>query len=239
MPRISIVTTAFDRDLYLGAAMRSVLDQSFADWSLMIVDDASTDGTYPIAKAFVAMDDRISMVRNQVNSGCGAANERGLRLLIDRDKPDFIAWLDSDDLLHPDALKKTIAYLDKNPGAGMVYTLCQTIDSQGQKTGFMRRPKLKYSPANLLQESMVFHFRVVRTDAYLEMGGFDPELREAVDYDFCLRFSETHVIEHLPEVLYSYRVHGGCMSITRSREQAKSAELARKRARIRRGVDAL
>jgi glycosyltransferase involved in cell wall biosynthesis len=226
--------TAYNRDPYLAIAIQSVIDQSFADWTLTIVDDASTDQSYAIAGAFEAIDRRIHVLRNSVNRGCGASLHRAMQNCTMTHDVEFVGWVDSDDILLPTALEKTIGFMRSKPEVDLVYTHYQPINDVGELLGFETKCNTPYSPEALLDESMVFHFRLMRAEAYLGAGGIDPELSVAIDYDLMLRFSEIYQIDCLPEILYLYRIHGGCLSVAQGAEQRAGAIAAVGRAMFRR-----
>jgi glycosyltransferase involved in cell wall biosynthesis len=236
MARVAVVMSAFNRSPYLGEAVESVLEQTFKDWTLTIVDDCSQDMTWAMASAFTEVDGRIRLLRNEVNQGAGASLDRGVRYAIVKDDPEFVCWVDSDDLIDPDAISRTLAYLEKNPDKGMVYTRFRQIDSDGKLSAYQPPPRRPYSRDNLLIESMVFHFRLIRTGVYVESGGIDPNLRWAIDYDLMLRISEGYDIGHLDEVLYSYRVHSTSLTLATGAEQREAALEAIRKAKVRRGL---
>jgi glycosyltransferase involved in cell wall biosynthesis len=232
MKPIALAMSAYNRDPFIATAIQSIIDQSFQDWTLMIVDDASTDQTYAIAGAFEAMDRRINLMRNSENRGCGFTNNRAMNACINGHGVQFVGWVDSDDVLLPTALEKTIEFLRQHPQTDLVYTHYQPIDSMGAPmVGAKAAP---YSRDRLLDECMVTHFHLMRAEAYTEVGGFDPSLQSAVDYDLMLRVSDSHQIDCLPEVLYLYRIHGSSMTLAHPDRHVATGEEVRQRARVRR-----
>ena len=99
-----------------------------------------------------------------------AAHRRGrgqaLKEVIAATKGKYLGWVDSDDLLHPQALAETIAVLKSQPEVGMVYTNYLVIDEQGQVRGLGSRCQIPYSPERLLIDFMTFHFRLMRREVY-------------------------------------------------------------------------
>lgn len=234
MAPIALAMTAHNRDQYLATAIQSVIDQSFQDWTLTIVDDASTDQTYAVAGAFEAIDRRIHLLRNSINRGCGASLYRAMNNCTQASGVEFVGWVDSDDVLLPTALEQTIDFMRSNPSTDLVYTHYCPINDVGELLGFPERCNIPYSPDALIDELIVFHFRLMRVSAYLGAGGIDPEMCMANDYDFVLRFSELYRIDCLPEILYYYRIHGGSMSLSQTAQQAAAATEAVRRALHRR-----
>ena len=94
MPKISIITPAYNCEKYLPDAVKSVLSQTFTDWELLIIDDCSKDNTYRYMKKLAEKDKRIRIFQNKVNSGSAATRNYGVRL----GRGEWIAFLDGDDL---------------------------------------------------------------------------------------------------------------------------------------------
>ena len=102
LPLVSIIMPAFNGEPYIGAAIRSVLAQSYARWELLILDDGSADRTAEIAEAFEKSDPRIRLFRNPMNLGAAQTRNRGFALA----QGEWIALLDCDDIWHTDKLEK-------------------------------------------------------------------------------------------------------------------------------------
>lgn len=222
----------YNRDRYLAGAIDSVLCQSFSDWELHIVDDCSTDNSLAIAQDYADRDPRIKVYAQRPNRGCGYS----LRSALSQCNAQYLGWLDSDDELMPTALETMVRYLNDHPGAGMVYSKYHTMDLNGHDTGLGYRCGIPYSPDRLLVDLMIFHFHVIRSDDYHRVGGMNPELTAALDYDFCLRASEAMRIDSVPEVLYRYRQHADSMSVKDRTVQIEHSKQAIERALARRGM---
>lgn len=106
---VSIIMPSYNTARYIAESIKSVQDQTYTDWELLIVDDCSTDNTDDIVKDFLT-DTRIRYIKNEKNSGAALSRNRALR----EAKGRWIAFLDSDDLWHPEKLEKQIAFMDKN-----------------------------------------------------------------------------------------------------------------------------
>jgi glycosyltransferase involved in cell wall biosynthesis len=230
---VGLGMTCYNRDRYLSAAIESVVRQTYSDWRLTILDDGSDDGSFAIAQEWAAKDGRITAIQNRENRGAGYALCRSLKIL----DCDYLGWVDSDDLLHPEALQKTVAHLINRPQCDLVYTHYNSMNSDGHDKGLGVRCSIPYSPQGLLTNFMVFHFRLMRSAAYWSIGGIDPTLPAAIDYDFILRFSEQFAIECLPESLYFYRQHNQSLSVGSRQDQTNQSVFAIERALVRRGLD--
>lgn len=123
---VSIIMPSYNTSQYIAETIQSVIDQSYQNWELIIVDDCSTDNTdYVVSKI---NDQRITFLKNKKNSGAAVSRNRALR----EAKGKWIAFLDSDDLWKPDKLEKQIQFMKKN-NYQFSYTNYEEIDSNGMK----------------------------------------------------------------------------------------------------------
>lgn len=192
----------YNRDRYVGAAIESVLNQTFPDFELLVWDDGSTDQSLQIARYYAERDARVRVI---------AAPHRGLapalKAAFAATSGRYIGSIDSDDLLAPTALEETSAILDADQSVGLVYTNYHVIDHQGRDRGLGQRCQIPYSSDRLLLDFMTFHFRLVRRSVYEKAGGINAQFKRAEDYDLCLRLSEVTAVHHLQRPLYYYRRH--------------------------------
>ncbi|MEX0269982.1 CHAT domain-containing protein [Leptolyngbyaceae cyanobacterium UHCC 1019] len=230
-PPISLVITTYNREAFLDKAIASVLQQTYRDFELLIWDDGSTDGSFELAQAYAQRDQRVRVVKTK-NHGRVAA----LKAAITHTTGTYLGWLDSDDWLAPTALEKTIAVLDADFTAGMVYTDYVEVDEQDQRLQLGHRCSIPYSKQRLLVEFMTFHFRLLRRSLYEQVGGIDGSLDFVEDYDLCLRLSEITQIRRVQEPLYYYRIHGGNASHLLHLEQTLRSRVVIERALQRRGM---
>jgi teichuronic acid biosynthesis glycosyltransferase TuaG len=134
-PTVSVVMPAYNAAAYIGAAIRSVLAQSHKDWELIVVDDCSTDDSASIVADFARDDDRIRLIRLERNRGAPAGPRN---LAIQAARGEWIAFLDADDLWHPEKLRWQLQALDK-----MAAKFCST-----RNINFVDERALKLSDAN-------------------------------------------------------------------------------------------
>ena len=215
---VSLAMTVYNRENYLSLALDSILTQTYPHWHLTIWDDGSTDSSPEIAREYVSFDPRIRFIPAPHT---GRAN--ALRAAIAASNREYLAWIDSDDLLAPDALAATVAILDTNPQFGMVYTDHSIIDERGKTLGLGARCQIPYSKERLLIDFMTFHFRLMRREIYDLVGGIDLDFPQAQDYDLCLKISEiTEITEiyHHPQPLYYYRVYPETISGSQKVQQS-------------------
>lgn len=238
MAEIAIIMTLFNRERFVEAALRSLLTQSFGDFEVIVVDDASTDGSVSIVERIAATDPRVRLFKEPKRGVVGTlrrAHEIVLRELAA--PPRFIGWLDSDDLLVQTALEETRAALLANPATGLVYTDHIVINDKSQTVALGEASKRPFSPDALLTSLISFQFRLFRSEIYDQGGGINPDLTASPDYDFCLRASEVTPFLYLPKPLYCYRVHDHSISTSRRLEQIENSARAVRDALRRRGLD--
>ncbi len=230
-PPVSVIMPVYNREDYLGAAIESVLAQTYRNFELLIWDDGSSDHSLRIASYYANHDKRVRVV-----SAEHQGQTRALKAAIAQTTGHYLGWVDSDDLLELTALAETVSILDANPDVGLVYTDHQFIDADNVLRGYGVSCKIPYSKERLLTDFMVFHFRLMRRSVYDQVGGINEWFDRAQDYDLCLRLSEVTKIQHLPKPLYYYRVHSDNVSHQQRVEQIFWAQEAIEQAIQRRGL---
>lgn len=211
MKSISIIIPSYNRSAKLKKSIESILQQSYTDFELLIVDDASTDNTQEMVEAIG--DERIRYIRQAVNGGASAARNEGVR----QAKSDIIAFQDSDDIWRADKLEKQMAYWQKHPEYSMIYCsytkyiegqeiIVPNADWRGSLEG-------KLFPWLAQRNSIGAPTMLMKRECFLEAGGFDTGLRALEDWDFVLRFSQKYEIGYVNEPLVdSYESPGGVSS---------------------------
>src|SRR3989338_2915164 len=131
MPKISVIIITYNRAQYIGAAIDSIVGQTFSDWELVIIDDASTDNTAEIAIKYAAQDSRIKFHHENINLGITKARNLALRLAQGK----YIAVLDSDDVwADSEKLQKQYNFLENNTDHVLVGGAVIVINENGQET---------------------------------------------------------------------------------------------------------
>lgn len=133
LPLVSVVMPAYNCEEYLPDAINSVIEQTYTNWELFVVDDCSTDDTESIVRSFD--DARIMYFRNEKNSGPAVSRNRG----IEAAKGEYIAFLDSDDVWFPEKLEQQIRFM-RNKGINFSCTAYEKIDAAGNRNGRMVIP---------------------------------------------------------------------------------------------------
>lgn len=128
-PRVTVVMPVYNAGRYLRLAVQSIVDQTFGDWELLIIDDASTDGALNGIADIV--DARIRVVRNPKNLGLAATLNVGIELA----RGEFIARMDQDDVSYPERLARQLEMLEHNPAIDLVGVRCLAIDENDEPVG--------------------------------------------------------------------------------------------------------
>ena len=151
MPKISIVTPAYNCEKYLEEAVNSVLAQSFEDWELLIIDDCSKDATWLRMQTLAKKDNRIRIVQNRHNSGSAATRNNGIR----QARGEWIAFLDSDDLWRPEKLERQMSVLRKHPDASFLFTGSAFIEDDGMTIAHVLHVPEQVSRKKLLKQNVI------------------------------------------------------------------------------------
>lgn len=185
----------------LRACLQSVLRQHYANWELVVIDDASPAAhVAPLLRELAASDPRIGLQRLPANGGIARATNAALAAA----RGDFIVLLDHDDLLRPDALAELARQLDAKPDLDALYSDEDKITADGRRVLPLFKPA--FSPEFLLGVMYAGHVLCVRTAVARAVGGFKSEFDGIQDYEFLLRVSEmTRRIGHVPRILYHWR----------------------------------
>ncbi|WP_278686731.1 glycosyltransferase family 2 protein [Alistipes finegoldii] len=124
-PLISVIMPLYNAERFVGESIENVLRQTVGDFELIVIDDASTDASAEIARAYAAKDDRIVLMHNELNSGAARTRNRAL----DAARGKFITFMDADDLCSPERFAKQLAFFEQHPQTdicGSYYTMFGT-----------------------------------------------------------------------------------------------------------------
>jgi GT2 family glycosyltransferase len=209
-PRFSIVTPVYDPPIdVLKECIESVLAQDFDSWELILVDDFSPNAAVPTVIAQYAQQDaRIQLIERDTNGHIVAASNDGVAAATG----EFIALLDHDDLLVPEALSRVAEAIDRHDDVDYVYTDEDKVGEDGATYGAFRKPD--WSPERLRGQMYTSHLSVLRTSLVREVGGFREGFDGSQDHDLVLRVTErARRVVHVPEVLYHWRAVEGSTAV--------------------------
>jgi len=233
-PDISVIMPARDAELYIGDAIRLVLDQEGVDLELIIAEDGSRDRTPEIAAAFAASDPRVRFITRRGHGFVHALNR-----LIDESRAPLIARADADDVNLPKRLLRQMNYLRSRPGVVCVGGSVLFIDHRGETLG--RGAALlsddAIQDAALRGRSPVCHSAAMyRASAVRAVGGYRRDAHPAADLDLWLRLGEIGELANIPDDAIALRQHGASMTFRVSRHLDAAAEHVCREAARRRGI---
>ena len=199
-PRVTILMTVYNDEHHVGAAVRSILGQTYGDFEFLVIDDGSTDGSRSVVESFD--DPRIRIVSRE-NRGLTASLNEGLQLA----RGVYVARQDADDESLPTRLEREVALLDADPRIGLVGTNYTIVDEQGREqvtTSVFTHPD-DLAVAEIVSNqyghgSVMFRKRVID-----EVGGYDPSVGHVEDYDLFVRIGRVARLANIAEPLYRWR----------------------------------
>lgn len=209
-PRVSIVIPAYNHERYVGEAIRSVLDQTFQDFELIIINDGSTDNTE--AEILKFKDDRIRYYSQQ-NHGLSATLNRGIELA----RGEFFNFLPSDDAFFPEKLATQLEVFKDRPDVGVVFAYPQLVDAEGRE--IKEGPEAQWAivpfetkeeifPALFERDFLSAPTALIKMDCFKAVGMFDESLKYIQDYDMWMRILKCYDLRLIKEPLLKYRWHG-------------------------------
>lgn len=215
---MTVVVPAYNASRFLADTLQSAVTQTYANVSIVVIDDGSTDDTRDIALGFASRYPDLRVISTP-NGGVAAARNRGTEEADGR----FVAYLDADDLWHPTKLEKQVAALAACP-AGSGWTSCYALYRQIDSDGLLICNGPEDQPSGDLFAAHLLHNCVgngsnlmVERDAALAVGGFDSAFAQrglggVEDLDFQLKLLETGKMAAIHEYLVGYRCYPGNMS---------------------------
>ncbi len=226
-PKVSVLMPAFNCEQHIREAIDSILDQSFEDFELLVVDDHSTDSTTSIIREYRKRDARIRSVLNAESKGIVGALNTGLGSA----RGEYIARMDADDISLPDRLRKQYEFLEAHRDIAVCGTNMELFGAQQ----FVWRLPQNHEAirAGLIFTVFIAHATVIMRSAVLgdHQYRYDPDYGYAEDYELWSRLSERHRFANMPDVLYRYRKHAAPNELT-LREETRSRSAQRVRLRL-------
>lgn len=221
-PIVTIVLPTYNRAVLLSRAIKSVINQTYTDWELLVIDDASTDNTQAVLSDWAAKDSRIRVIRNEKNSYPDISKILNKGIELARGK--YIARLDDDDYWRDEKkLTRQVEFLETHPdyvivGSGMVI-----IDGEGRELyRYLKKEKDEEIRANALLANPFSHTTVVfRRDVARAVGGYDGS-RYVEDWGLWLNLGKKGKMCNFPEYFTAYLVAGQNKSLLHQHASAKA-----------------
>jgi len=224
-PKVSIIMPVLNGERFIGEAIQSIVDQTYKNCQLVVVDDGCTDGTRKRVESFM---DRLEIryVRHETPRGIAPSMNDGVRNATG----DLISFLDHDDGWMPNFLETQAAYLEAHPDVGMVHSDFQTTDVNGNVIEASvaacrggHRPSGNVFPQLFMDSFIVGNSVLIRRECFTKLGMFDESLRWG-DYHMWMRIARNYRVDYVDQVLTKYRQHP--TQSTRSSSAGKRIEEA-------------
>lgn len=202
---ISIVLPVYNGEKYISDSINSVINQTYSNWELIIVNDCSEDNTQKICEGFAAKDKRITVLLNKNNLKL----PKSLNIGFKHANGYYYSWTSHDNIFKPNALEEMVNVIERDKELVMVYADYTNIDSEGNILGEV----CLQGPDNLLKGNVCGACFLYRADVAKEIGEYDEHLFLAEDYDYWIRLFRRGEICHIHDDLYYYRLHSDSLTM--------------------------
>jgi len=209
--KISIILPVYNGEKYIAKSIESIINQTYTNWELIIVNDCSKDNTLKICKSFAAKDKRIKVFTNKINLKLPNSLNAG----FNEATGDYYTWTSDDNIFKPEALTTMVSVLDNNQDIAMVYADYSNIDSDDKIIEDVKQKDAEYL---MTGDNWCGACFLYRADIAKKVGNYDASLFLAEDYDYWVRIARYGKIKHITDNLYLYRIHGGSLTATRTQE---------------------
>jgi len=223
-PLVSVIIPAYNADKYLGEAIDSILSQTYKNIEVIIIDDASTDGTLKIIREYQLKDERIRLYSNKKNVGIGANRARGIELA----KGKYICWQDADDVSLLDRISNQVDYLDRHKSVGIVGGFIHFFDENGDSV--IRR----YDEHDAALRNKIFRYNPVaqpasmaRAEVYNEVGTYDSKYVVSEDLEMIFRIGVKYKFANIQKVVLKYRQSTNSLTRTNLQKMEKATLILR------------
>jgi hypothetical protein len=202
-PLVSVLTPVFNGEDYIEACLESVMQGTYANFEVLVVDNGSSDRTATLVEPFL-QDPRVRWLSCPTR---GVSN--ALNLGIESARGKYVARLDADDMYVPETLARLVEFMESNPRIGLGVSYYDVIDQAGHRIeGLETITHSEYDRNNILRMDGIGQAQVWHRCVLQEIGGYNPELNYGEDYDVILKATELCEVGRIPESLYRCRRHG-------------------------------
>ena len=209
-PIVSVIMPVYNEESWLHQSIPSILNQTFEDFELIIINDASTDNSLEIIKHYIKQDSRIRLYNNSKNSELIETLNKGIALANGK----YIARMDADDISLPDRLNIQLSYLNNHPEIQLIGTGCEVIDEENQR---LKTTNTGYLPYFLVKLCLIFdnvftHGSIMCSSELLKENLYAPWAVDGEDYELWVRLKEMCKMVRIPDILYKFRSHVNSIS---------------------------
>lgn len=218
-PAISVIMPAYNAEIFVERAIESILHQTFQDFELIIINDASNDRTLSLIKKYAKKDKRIRIINNKFNLQIAAS----LNKSISKARSNIIARMDADDISGLERLGIQYEYLKKNPDVVIIGTDIAIIDVQGNSISKREYPSSSKDLKRLMFRYSPFAHPVVmfRKDVFEECGGYDIKMVPCEDIDLWFKIGCKYKFGSISKPLLQYTL----INTSNSHKKLKGLEL--------------
>lgn len=225
MRKITVLMPVYNAESYLEEAIESILQQSFKDFNLLIINDGSTDESENIITKFMKLDDRIIYEKNRTNIGLIKTLNRGINLV----NTEYLVRMDSDDVAHTKKLEAQLKYMEENKEVNIVGTQSFNFSDTDQKRKRKILPtKSKRINTFLLFSSPLIHPSVMMRTSFLKKESlyYDEDYIGMEDYELWTRVASQTYIKNLKKALIDYRLNLNGITQVESKNVNERSKLA-------------
>lgn len=215
--KISVILPVYNGAKFVGNAIESVLNQTYQNIELIIVNDCSKDNTLEVISEYANKDSRIKILNNAINQKLPRTLNNGFKIA----QGEYLTWTSDDNLYHPTALARMAEILDSKPEIGLVYTDFSIVDMEGNLIQEVKEGE----PEEIRFRDNIGACFLYRHSLADLAGEYDPDTFLAEDYEFFIRcYKESHgKFYHISEDLYDYGRHDANLTVTRQKDISHKA----------------
>lgn len=202
--KVTIVLPVYNGEKFVSKAINSIINQTYSNWELIIVNDCSTDNSLAICKEYEKKDDRIRLYSNKVNLKL----PKSLNVGFSHAKGDYYTWTSDDNIMRENALEVMTKALENSNEVDMVYSDYWNIDAMGKKISICRLQQ----PNKIVESNVCGPCFLYKASIAKIIGEYDENLFLAEDYEYWMRIYIYGKMLHIDNILYYYRRHD--MSLT-------------------------
>ena len=215
--KVSIILPTHNGEKFIGESIDSCLAQTYSNFELIIIDDASTDGTSAVINEYARGDSRIRLLHNDTNLKLPRTLNKG----FESSTGEYLTWTSDDNRYALKAIEHMVSYLDEHPDTDFVYSNFYYIDEKGNITG-----KTSLPGPRMHRIGPCFMYR---RKIYATIGGYNPDVFLVEDYEYWLRVYDKFKMRRLNKYLYYHRLHKDSLSSSSQQEITRLMEQARDR----------
>ncbi len=204
---ISVVLPVYNGEKYLRYSIESVLNQTYKDIELVIVNDCSTDNTVSIIEEYMKVDSRVKLINNTSNQKL----PKSLNIGFSNCSGDYFTWTSDDNIMLANALEVLLDNL-KEKDVDLVFSRCETIDEDGKVLG---KTELYKDLNEIYYNNIVLASFLYKREVHEKLCGYDVNKFLVEDYDFWLRAYSMFKFAFVPDVLYEIRFHNDKLGVKR------------------------